>query len=253
VQKHADLTRQRLQQFAGTDGLRSLVYPKRAPVSLTVYAAPGRISHAAAMQGDYRPTQIGEAFGPPWSTHWFRVEIDVPREWAGQEVHFLWDSASEAQIWIDGKPRQGLTGSTFQPTPLRPAYRLTRRAAGGEHLVLYVEMACNRLFGVEKRARYVLEQAEIAVFDCDAWDLLWDFKVIADIAQELPEDSPRAGQALQAGNRMVNAIRLDDCHTWDEARQIAHEFFAAHNGAGQHNITALGYAHLDTAWLWPLT
>ena len=81
--------------------------------------------------------------------------------------------------------------------PLRPAYRLARHAAGGEQITLYVEMACNRLFGVDKRARYALEQAEIAVFDCEAWDLLWDFKVIADLAQELPDDTParRAGAA----------------------------------------------------------
>ncbi len=256
MQKHLEITRQRLQQFAGEEGLRSLVYSRRAPVTLNVYAAPGRIPYAEALRGSYHPTQVGEVFGPPWSTHWFRVEIQIPPEWAGQEVHFLWDSSSEATIWLDGEPRQGLTGSEraygSRPHPLRPAYRLARHAAGGEQITLYVEMACNRLFGVDKRARYALEQAEIGVFDCEAWDLLWDFKVIADLAQELPDGTPRAGQALQAGNRMVNAIRLEDCNTWPAARRIAHEFLSARNGDGQHNVTALGYAHLDTAWLWPL-
>ena len=256
MQKHPEITRQRLKQFAGVDGLRGLIYSQRAPVSLTVYAAPDRIPYAGAVRGTYRPTQVGEVFGPPWSTHWFRVELTIPPDWVGQEVHFLWDSSSEATIWLDGEPRQGFTGSEraygSRPEPLRPAYRLTRSAAGGEHLTLYVEMACNRLFGVDQRARYVLEQAELGVFDRAAWDLFWDFQVIADMAQELPENTPRAGQALQAGNRMVNAIRLEDCNTWTAARQIAHEFLSAHNGDGQHNLTALGYAHLDTAWLWPL-
>ena len=259
MQKHAELTRQRLQTFAGPDGLRGLVYPQRAPVSLTVFDAPDRISFEQAVQGTYRPARLGDVFGPPWSTHWFRVEIAIPPEWAGREVHFLWDSSSEAAIWQDGQPLQGLTGSErtngTRPEPLRPAYRLTQPvqgAQGGEHLVLFVEMACNRLFGIEKRQRYVLEQAEIAVFDRDAWDLLWDLVVIADMARELPENSPRAGQALQTGNHMVNAIRLDDRSTWAEARRIAASFLTARNGDGQHNLTAVGYAHLDTAWLWPL-
>ena len=115
MQKHAELTRQRLQQFvggqgmfAGSEGLLGLVHPRRAPVALQVFAAPGRIPYGEAVQGTYRPAQLGEVFGPNWATHWFRIEIDVPLEWAGQEDHFLWDSTSEAQIWIDGQPVQGL-------------------------------------------------------------------------------------------------------------------------------------------------
>jgi alpha-mannosidase len=72
------------------------------------------------------------------------------------------------------------------------------------------------------------------------------------MAVELPENTPRAGQALQAGNNMVNVIRSEDRATWAEARRIAAAFFSARNGDGQHDLTALGYAHLDTAWLWPL-
>ena len=257
MQKHAELTRQRLQQFAGSQGLRGLLYPRRAPVALQVFAAPDRIPYSEAVQGDYRPAQLGQVFGPNWATHWFRIEIDVPSDWAGQEVHFLWDSSSEAEVWIDGHPVQGLTGTEWawgsgSETALRPAYRLTKSAAGGEHLTLYVEMACNRLFGIEGGLRFILKQAEIAAFDRDAWDLLWDFKVIADMAVELPENSPRAGQALQAGNNIVNAVRLDDRATWAEGRRIAAAFYSAHNGDGQHNLSAVGYAHLDTAWLWPL-
>jgi alpha-mannosidase len=256
MQKHLEVTRQRLQQFAGNEGLRGLVYTQRAPVALSVFDAPGRIPYAEAMQGTYHPSEVGDVFGPPWSTHWFRVEIAIPSDWAGKEVHFLWDSSSEAAIWQDGQPLQGLTGSErsngTRPEPLRPAYRLTHAAQGGETITLYVEMACNRLFGIEKRQRYVLEQAEIGAFDPEAWKLLWDFVVIADMARELPENTPRAGQALQAANNMINVIRFDDRATWGKARQIAAEFLSCPNGGGQHNISAVGYAHLDTAWLWPL-
>ena len=256
LQKHAELTRQRLQQFAGPEGLRGLVFPRRAPVAIQVFAAPGRIPYAEALQGTYRPAQLGEVFGPQLVNPLVPRRDRYPAGWAGQEVHFLWDSSSEAKVWVDGHPVQGLTGSEraygSRPEPLRPAYRLSHSAASGEHLTLYVEMACNRLFGIEGTPRFVLQQAKIAVFDREAWDLLWDFKVIADMASELPENTPRAGQALQAGNNMVNAFRLEDRATWAEGRQIAASFFSARNGDGQHNLTAVGYAHLDTAWLWPL-
>ena len=41
-----------------------------------------------------------------WSTHWFHVEVTIPKEWVGQEVRFCWDSGGEAMIWIQGEPQQ---------------------------------------------------------------------------------------------------------------------------------------------------
>ncbi len=265
MQKHPDLTLQRIQSFATERGIFSKVYTDRAPVKLSIYPAPDRISYADAVKGAYQPAIVGQQFGPFWSTHWFRVEIDVPSAWAGQEVHFLWDSSSEAQVWQDGKPIQGLTGTggAFYPGfawgAVRPEYILTRKAKGGEAITLYVEMAVNNLFGlgygsdsVRLSQVGVLRQAEIALFDRDAWDLLWDFKVIADMAQELPRTTPRGGQALFTANRMVNMVDLSDRGTWPAARKAAADFYAAANGDGQFNLSAVGHAHIDTAWLWPL-
>lgn len=260
--KHPELTLQRIQLFATQRGLAGKLYTHSAPVKLAVYHAPDRITYDEAMKGDYQPAQVGEQYGPFWSTHWFRVEIDVPTAWAGKEVHFLWDSSSEATVWENGSPMQGLTGSGNSwgtPGAIRPEYILTRNAKGGESLVLYVEMAINNLFGlgvVLDPARLaqigILRQAEIAVFDREAWDLLWDFRVIADMAQHLPAKTPRGGQALYTANEMVNRIDVNDRSTWQHARDCAKEFFSAKNGGGQLNLSAIGHAHIDTAWLWPL-
>ncbi len=261
MQKHPELTLQRVQSFATERGIAGKLYPDRAPVKLSVFHAPERISYAEAMQGAYQPAQVGESYGPFWSTHWFRVEIDIPTAWAGREVHFLWDSASEAEVWQDGKPRQGLTGagSWGNLTAPRPEYILTRSAKGGETLTLYIEMAVNNLFGLgvqgdPVRLSYIgqLRQAEIAAFDREAWDLLWDFKVIADMAANLPLNTPRGAQALFVANELVNQIDLDDRSTWLTARETAAHFYAAKNGGGQLNLSAIGHAHIDTAWLWPL-
>src|SRR5512133_1420450 len=129
--RHPDLTLQRVQSFATERGLAGKISTDRAPVKLSVHAAPGRIPYDEAVKGSYQPAVIGQQYGPFWSTHWFRVEIDIPTAWAGREVHFLWDSASEAEVWQDGKPMQGLTGTggAFYPGirwgAVRPEYILT--------------------------------------------------------------------------------------------------------------------------------
>ncbi|HEY3290900.1 MAG TPA: hypothetical protein VGK87_12285, partial [Anaerolineae bacterium] len=256
--KHLELTRQRLQNFASEANLRGKIYSQRAPVTLAAYAAPDRITYEQAMKGEYKPVELHQQFGPVWSTHWVRVDLVIPTDWAGKEVHLLWDSTCEACVWQDGQPLQGLTGSSsgWASGAARPAFRLTKQATGGEAVTLYVEVAVNNLFGQSGDTNPTmlgyLRQAEIAVFDPEAWDLLWDFVIVADIATYMPINTPRGGQALHTANAMVNACNLEDRSTWPTARQLAAQFLAAHNGDGQHNLSAVGHAHIDTAWLWPL-
>jgi alpha-mannosidase len=260
MQKHRKLTQQRIQLFASDQRLGNKIYKDRHPVKLSSFAAPGRIPFETAIQGEYLPVELGHQFGPIWSTHWVRVEIEIPTSWKDQEVHLLWDSTSEGCVWDpNGQPIQGLTGSgnSWASGSIRPEYRLTTKSNGGEKLILYIEVACNGLFGNSFNQSDInltgyLRKAEIAVFDPKAWDLWWDFQVIADMAEHLPTDSPRGGQALHTANAMINIIDLDDPTTWHAGKQIAGDFFAAHNGDSQHQLSAVGHAHIDTAWLWPL-
>lgn len=261
MQKHLNLTRRRIQQFV--PNLSALIYPLRSPVTLSAFHAPGRIAFDEALRGDYRPLVVGDQFGPLWSTHWVHVTAEIPAQWHGKEVHLLWDSSSEACIWRDGVPVQGLSGShsLLGDDALWKDFCVTKHAGEGGCVDLYVEVACNGLFGVGGSAARTkppdnrigtLLQAQLAVFDREAWDFFWDYKIIADMAQHVPPATPRGGQALYAANAIINTLNPDDRSTWMAARAIAGEFFAARNGDGQHRISAVGHAHIDTAWLWPI-
>ncbi len=262
MQKHLEITRRRVQAFKGQ--LAERLYTQTAPVKLSTYVAPGRITFDEAMRGKYRPCQIGELFRPLWSTHWFKVEIHIPGEWHRQEVHLRWDSSSEACVWQNGVPLQGLTGSARtgsgdggdRQKPIRTTYCLTKSAYGDENITLYIEAAMNGMFGLINGDEFcqlgLLRQADIATFDRALWDLLWDYTIISDMATHLPSNTPRGGQALYAANAIVNQVYLDDPSTWPAGREIAAQFLSARNGDGQHNLSAIGHAHIDTAWLWPL-
>jgi len=41
-----------------------------------------------------------------WSTHWFKLELEIPEGWIGEEVRLIWDSTSEAMVWKNGEPLQ---------------------------------------------------------------------------------------------------------------------------------------------------
>lgn len=257
--KHFEVTKGRFGRFIRE--LKELLHPKIAPLSaLSVFAAPGRISFAEAARGSYRPAAEGEVFGPGWSTHWFRVEYQVPKEWRGEEVLLHFDSSSEGCVWKDGVPLQGLTSYNAGPEDIRAYFTLQRKARGGEAGVLHVEAAINGLTGLcdgwgrvqERHWLGRLRHARLVTRDRAVWNLLWDFVVIKEIAERLPADGPHQPQALTAANAIINAVTLGDRSTYAAGRAIAREFLAAGNGGRNHHVSAIGHAHIDTAWLWPV-
>lgn len=264
MQRHRKITVERFEKFVSREYFSDVnfsgkMYPFKSQdaVKISVFNAPDRVPYSEAIKAQYRETKVGESFGPTWSTHWFHVECTVPQEWAGHEVQFIFDSDSEGMIWMDGIPKQGLTGGGCDR---RVEYVLTPKAQGGDKFDFYVEMAANGIFGVGKDGfinppdpnRYFgLKICELRVLDRLAYDLYMDFLVISELSKHLPEDSPRAAQALYVANRMVNEIDVNNRETWKQASELAREFFAAKNGDGQHQVFATGHCHIDVAWLWP--
>ncbi|VDI59980.1 alpha-mannosidase, partial [Mytilus galloprovincialis] len=220
VLKHKRTTLERAEKFISKDyftdvNLAGRLYTKKAALTkLTHFEAPYRIRYNQAVKGKYNETTVGSSFGPTWSTHWFYLEIEVPLEWAGQEVHLLWNSGSEALVWQDGCPLQGLSVA-FKRTsfPLNQA-----KVDGKNRYKLYVEMACNTLFGAGDGLinppvldkTFTLSQAEISVFHRDVFELILDIETLHDMAKHLPEESERGYIALYTVNDMINTIILDD-------------------------------------------
>jgi alpha-mannosidase len=256
--KHPVQTKARFIRFGNE--LAARLYPESAPLkSLTTFAAPDRIPFAEAMKGRFVPAKMGAMLKPRWSTHWFKVSYQIPRAWKDREVMLYFDTSSEACVWsADGVPLQGLTGYNWGKEGFRSYFRLTSKARGGETGVLYVESAVNGLFGFDPKfippedLTGTLRKAELVTRDGAVWDLLWDFMVIKEMAEHLPEKSLHFGQALRAANDIANAVVIGDNSSYPAGRAIARKFFAAKNGGRTHEVSAIGHAHIDTAWLWPL-
>ncbi|WGS00937.1 glycosyl hydrolase-related protein [Bradyrhizobium sp. ISRA443] len=257
-------TRGRLERFA--QRLLDKTHADRVPVTSLELAGPTeRISLAEALELDYRPSSLGQPLGPLWATYWVRVAAEVPETWTGARVDLYWDSRSEALLWLDGRSSQGLN-------PGRHTAPLLQSAQGGERLTFYVEVACNGLFGAfgGDPQGYALAACELRRFDPEAWAFYVDYDVLRQLeADRDPSSKPRsyggvgevaqpaldrtwAGRLLHDLNRVCNLADPDDRATWRAAREILRDLLAARNGTVVHELSAIGHAHLDTAWLWPL-
>jgi hypothetical protein len=215
---------------------------------------------------NFRPAALGIEVGPTFATRLFRLDVVVPPALDGAHVHLLWDANCEALVLTpDGHPRQGLVGgdhwarrADYALFPDRPG----SVARAGDTSRVYIEVACNGLFGAgrggdieppDEGKFYKLEECCIAAFDPLAWALIHDVTVLAGCAKDMPVTSPRRAQALLTANKVVNVVDVDDRDTYQAGRDVAATFLSgAPNADTQTIVHSMLHSHIDLAWLWPM-
>ena len=242
------------------------VYSHSIPLDVAAWDALGEpVPFDEAMAGDYRPFAIGERWSRPWGTTWFRFSVDVPAELAGPQLEavidlgFHPDSAgfqSEGLVWIDGQPVQGIH-------PRRRGLPLPNVGPGP--FTFYVEAASNPAFlgytpsqlgsldTAGDKPIYRLVHASLCKRDEAAFALLLDVDVLLGLAKSLPANEARRVRVLRQLEAAFNIIDLADVGaTAATARRMLQPALALSARASAHRVIAVGHAHIDSAWLWPI-
>ena len=81
---------------------------------------------------------------------------------------------------------------------------------------------------------------------------LLDFKFAAEAMEALPENSQRRAELRYALNESVNEFDHDEPSSIKRAAGALRDVMRRRNGETFHTVSAVGHAHIDTAWLWPL-
>ncbi|MQA10718.1 MAG: alpha-mannosidase [Pseudonocardiaceae bacterium] len=266
-----NLIEQRIERVL-RERLRPSVYPESIPAELEVWHAPDEpVPVSVGLAADYAPCQVGDWWGPPWGTSWFRVTSTVPQEWSGRIVEAVIDLGFDKGMTgfqceglayePDGSPIKGLN-------PRNTWVRVGSPSSGGERVELYVEAAANpvilghrpfvptelgdnRTAGTEPL--YRVGGIHLAVFDEEVWQLVQDAEVLDQLMHQLGTDSPRRWEILRALGRALDAIDLQNVPaTAKAARAELAGALTRPAHASAHRLSAVGHAHIDSAWLWPL-
>ncbi|WP_030743996.1 glycoside hydrolase family 38 C-terminal domain-containing protein [Streptomyces sp. NRRL S-31] len=252
--------------------IRPAVYPESVPLDVAVWHAPGEpVPVAEGLAAEPEPIEVGARWGAPWGTSWFRVTGTVPEAWAGKTVEALLDLGFDENMpgfqceglvyRPDGTPVKGLN-------PRNQWVRIGSPVAGGEEVRLHVEAASNPVIldyhpflptqlGDKETAgsepQYTLTRMDLAVFDETVWQLVLDLEVLGELMAELPADSARRYDILRAVDRALDVVDLQDVNgTAGRAREQLTGVLSAPAVPSAHRISAVGHAHIDSAWLWPL-
>lgn len=241
------------------------VHGPAVPLRVEVWHAPGEpVPVAQALDAPYRPLADQEVWGPAWGTSWFHVTGAVPAGWAGRQVEAVIDLGFAAD-------RDGFSAEALVHRPdgtavkgLNP--RNTWVPIAGEAVDLYVEAAANpEILGITPTADgdrltsgteplYRVRRIELAVFAEDVWELVRDVEVLDGLMRELPVGDPRRWNILRGLQRALDvALDLHDvAGTAAAARAELAPLLAAPAVASAHRVSAVGHAHIDSAWLWPV-
>ncbi|MFI9488360.1 alpha-mannosidase [Promicromonospora sp. NPDC052451] len=254
-----------------TERIWPAVHGTSVPLEVEWHALPGEpIPPADGLALAMEPYEVGTPWGPAWGTTWFRLTGTVPQEWAGRTVEAVLDLGFDSSM--PGFQAEALVyrpdGTTVKSiNPRNQHVPVADAAAGGERVELFLEAASNPvLLGHDmfrqtqegdvrtssRRPLYATRRLDLAVFEAEVHELALDVEVLLELQAELPA-GPRRMRVLQALDDALDVLDLQRIgETAAAARAALADVLASPAEASAHEISAVGHAHIDSAWLWPV-
>jgi alpha-mannosidase len=246
--------------------LRAGRIAEESPLTATISTTRAPVPFAERRSVEGPAIGEGETWGAAWEVAWIHVQGHVPAAWRGRPVAAHLDLGGEGLVCRDdGEILQGISiGSTWDPGFRRDLVPLFDSCAGGEEVDLWVETSAAALFGVKfdleparddpaRHGRWEprINTLRLAALDEESWHFAQDLAILVGLVKRLAPKSTRRARLLHAAAAAADRHaglreRLPDCRA-----MVARELFRPAS-ASAPSVTAVGHAHIDTAWLWPV-
>ncbi|GAA3508410.1 alpha-mannosidase [Streptosporangium album] len=254
-----------VQQF-----LPAALYRERRPLAVEAWNVPGEpVPAAEAFQARYTPITLPHNWGTPWGTTWFHATGRVPDELPegtrleivvdlgfhgrrpGFQVEGLGYRADGSLIKAVAPLSQYLPWSLAEPVVDVYVEAAANPDVAGEYTYEPTALGDRTTAGTDPI--YRLRSFDLALLDVGVWELAQDVWTLDGLMRELSVDSSRRWEILRAFERMLDVVDPADVHgTAGLGRDALVEVLAAPAPASSHRVVAVGHAHIDSAWLWPV-
>jgi len=258
----------RIERFV-RERVAPAVERRHLALDVTAWEVPDEpVPFAEAVVQDFLPFKPGMTWSKPWGTTWFHVTGEVPEGWGGSDV------ALELVVDLGFSARQPgfqAEGLVYRPDGvivkgLEPLNNAVPLAAGP--IDLYIEAASNPDVGghyfylptplgdketAGTEPIYTLRRVDLVERDLTVHGLLRDCWTLVGLMNELEPALPRRAEILRALERMCDVVDPDRvAATAAAGREALAGVLASPAYASAHQVIAVGHAHIDSAWLWPV-
>jgi alpha-mannosidase len=246
--------------------IKDNVYGRRVPATILVNHLPGEpVGFAEATSGDFVPFELGTTWGKGWATSWFELTITKPADATGR-----WELVvdpgfnanmpgfqSEGLFWsTDGLPLKGLNPlNGYLPLPdLAPGetYTVYLEAASNPPVHRNADTSYSDLDTTPDAPIYIFRVAELAELNEEVYGLDLDLAVLNELQGELPTGTRKALINTAITNALDALDVRDVAGSAATARAALAPALASPAAENEHTISAVGHAHIDSAWLWPI-
>ncbi|MDE6189648.1 MAG: alpha-mannosidase [Clostridia bacterium] len=236
--------------------IRSKIYEVVAEMTCQAALSKEPIPRSQLDNAKFSPFKKGEVWGSDFDCGWFKFNGEVPANCKGKRVVALINIQGEGVVYIDGKIKQGITQvldgiDLVQSAKGKQVVDLFDPAEGGEKVEILVDGGFNgkrNKAGVQVR----LARKDIAVCNDEIrayyYDYLQLFCMALTYGQNPRLDKSRLDEILKALNKSYKIAKK----SWKEAHEYLTGVISTPNDKQVTEYTAIGHAHIDLAWLWPI-
>ncbi|MDO5721533.1 MAG: glycoside hydrolase family 38 C-terminal domain-containing protein [Actinomycetaceae bacterium] len=226
---------------------------------------------------DFQSFKVGDSWGATWETTWIKAKATIP-----EGIQLGDGDRLEAVVdlgWFDhssGFQAEGLVrdrdGKILKAINPRnrwiPLSEAARDGKAGATVEFSIEAAANPLllavppfqktYDGDKLTStqspiYRLARAEVAVLHYHVYHLALDLAVLRELAETKAEDDAWGWKLWLTLSEALDALDLDDIPgTAERAREVLRPVLDTPAEPFAHQLSAIGHAHIDSAWLWPI-
>lgn len=214
----------------------------------------------------YQPITEGTTWGKEWENAWFHISGTVPESFAGKELCLRLKIDGEILLFdTDGIPVYGLTEVSAYDTNYCKERFIMKEYKSGDKIDFWFESAANRLFGIDYAAAEehnpahplgsysaVVKCLRLCVFDREVWCFLLEMETLCNLLEKTGIDDFRGKQLLQVLTKAADAYGYNPANAAAARQVLEKKFFPWKAEDGSLIANAIGHAHIDIAWLWPI-
>lgn len=245
--------------------LWELCYTPLAPLELAVHTTLEQLAPEVAARGQFTPIAVGARWGEAWAYGWFRARAELPPAAEGQAIVARPLTGGEALVWVDGVEAGAIDYEHHQVT-LTTAGRsgqtydllLEAYAGHGRREIRGGPIRHGELRVPEPPASWgTIRESSFGVWHEERYQLALDFRTLLRLREKL---DPRSLRTAEIDQGLMDATLIVDVELpapeLDRAvaagRERLRPLLACVNGSTAPTMYAIGHAHIDVAWLWPL-
>lgn len=225
-------------------------------LKMTAYKSPEPLAFGDRLKGDAEEVFEGEPWGEKlFDCAWFKFDCEIP-EGEGGELALKIDLNGELYIaGPGGSPVQGLTckASTFCDSLGKPGKRLwplPPELASARSFSVWADCGLNDLFGALKNGGRVA-CARLVRINPEVRSLYYSFEQAFDWMCATADCGLRGSlDSLLAS--VCRALESDFASAVAPSRESIDAFLRSSAPANSVKVCAIGHAHMDLAWLWPI-